>query len=78
MRVSTPSLLSTPCGRFGKVTGNWQPGHTTIDANPATIHRVETLLRQKIGVLFALFLSADRLLDRWQGSHRVCIKFSLA
>ncbi len=65
-----------PCKRFGKVTGEWMAAQASVDDSVAAVQHVEVLLSRKLGFQFTLFHLIDRLMDRWKGSHRVCVKIS--
>ena len=67
-----------PCKRFGKVTGKWMAAQASVDDSAAAVRHVETLLRRKLGFVFAVFGMMDRLRDRLTGKQRVSIKVSLS
>ncbi|HUK50451.1 MAG TPA: PPOX class F420-dependent oxidoreductase [Terriglobales bacterium] len=67
-----------PCKRFGKVTGKWMAAQASVDDSAAAARHVETLLRRKLGFVFAVFRMMDRLRDRLTGKQRVSIKVSLS
>lgn len=71
-----PHVMVAPCTRFGDVTGEWVPGHAAIDETPEAVEQVETLLRRKIGIGFAVFRLVDKARDRRKGGRRVCVKVS--
>ncbi len=66
-----------PCKRFGELTGEWMAAQVSVDDSAAAVRHVETLLRRKLGFVFAVFRLIDRLRDWRSGSHRVCLKVSL-
>jgi PPOX class probable F420-dependent enzyme len=74
---NNPRVNIAPCKRFGKVTGEWMAALASVDGSAAAVRHVETLLRRKVGVAFAMFRLVDRARDRWKRSHRVCVKVSL-
>jgi PPOX class probable F420-dependent enzyme len=74
---NNPRVNVAPCKRFGKITGEWMAAQALVDDSAAAVRHVETLLRRKLGLGFAVFRLVDRLRDRWKGSHRVCVKVSL-
>jgi len=67
-----------PCKRFGKVTGKWMAAQASVDDSAAAVRHVETLLRRKLGLVFAVLGLMDRLRDRLTGKQRVSIKVSLS
>ena len=67
-----------PCKRLGKVTGKWMAAQASVDDSAAAVRHVETLLRRKLGFVFAAFELMDRLRDRLTGKQRVSIKVSLS
>ena len=67
-----------PCKRFGKVTGEWMAAQASVYDSAAAVRHVETLLRRKLGVVFAVFGMMDRLRDQLTGKQRVSIKMSLS
>ncbi len=73
---NNPQVNIAPCKRFGKVTGEWMSAQASVDHSAAAVQHVEVLLSRKLGFEFAVFRLIDRLRDRWQGSHRVCMKVS--
>ena len=73
---NNPQVNIAPCKRFGEVTGDWVKAQASIDSSDAAVHRVEYLLRKKLGLGFAIFQLFDRLRDRRQGVRRVSIKVS--
>ena len=74
---NNPRVNIAPCKRFGKVTGEWMSAQASVNDSAAAVRHVEALLRRKLGFAFTTFRLIDRLRDRWEGSHRVCIKVSL-
>ena len=66
------------CKRFGKVTGEWMAAQASVDDSAEAVRHVETLLRQKLGFVFAVFGLMDRLRDRLTGKQRVSIRVSLS
>ncbi len=71
---NNPRVNIAPYKRFGKVTGEWTAAQAFIDDSAAAVQHVEALLSRKLGFEFAVFRLIDRLRDRWQKSHRVCVK----
>ena len=67
-----------PCKRFGKVTGEWIAARASVDDSAAAVQHVETLLRRKLGFVFAVFGLMDRLRDRLTGKQLVSIKVPLS
>ena len=67
-----------PCKRFGDVTGEWIEAQASMDDSAAAVRHVETLLRRKLGLVFAVFGLMDRLRDQLTGKQRVSIKVSLS
>ncbi len=65
-----------PCKRFGEVNGEWIAADATIDSSPAALKHVETLLRQKVGFSFLIFMLIDKIRDLRKKSQRVCVKLS--
>ncbi len=74
---NNPRVNIAPCKRFGKITGEWVAAAASVDDSAAAVRHLETLLRRKLGFVFAVFRLIDRLRDRVKGSHRVCVKVSL-
>ena len=69
-------VLVAPCTRMGEVTGEWVSGQASIDETPEGIALVETLLRRKVGIAFAVFRRVDKIRDRRRGGRRVCVRVS--
>lgn len=67
-----------PCGRFGKVTGEWTAARASVDDSSAAVQHVVVLLRRKLGFVFIVFWTIERLIERLKGQHRVSIKVSLS
>ena len=75
---NNPQVNIAPCKRMGQVTGEWVAGRATVDESTNAVQHVERLLRKKIGFMFAIFMLVDGIRDRQRGSHRVCVKVSVA
>lgn len=60
---NNPHVMVAPCTRFGDITGEWIPGQASIDETPEAVKQVETLLRRKIGIGFAIFRLVDKARD---------------
>jgi hypothetical protein len=60
------------------VCGEWMAAHASVDDSAAAVRHVETLLRRKLGFVFAVFGLMDRLRDRLTGKQRVSIRVSLS
>ena len=69
-------VMVAPCTRMGEVTGEWVSGQASIDETPEGIALVETLLRRKVGIAFAVFRRVDKIRDRRRGGRRVCVRVS--
>lgn len=69
-------VMVAPCTRMGEVTGEWVSGQASIDETPEGIELVETLLRRKVGIAFAVFRQVDKIRDRLRGGRRVCVRVS--
>ena len=69
-------VMVSPCTRMGEVTGEWVSGQASIDETPEGIALVETLLRRKVGIAFAVFRRVDKIRDRRRGGRRVCVRVS--
>ncbi len=75
---NNPQVMVAPCKRFGDVTGDWVSARASIDETPEGVELVESLLRRKVGVFFALFRRIDTVRDRRRGGRRVCVRVSFA
>lgn len=73
---NNPQAKIAPCKRMGEVTGEWVTAEATIDNSAAAVRHVEQLLRQKLGLIFALFKVVDGLIDWWKGARRTCVIIS--
>ncbi len=73
---NNPRVMVAPCKRFGDITGERVSAQAPVDDTPEAVEQVESLLRRKIGIGFALFRLIDKLRDRRKGGRRVCVTVS--
>lgn len=76
--TNNSKVMVAPCSRFGEITGEWVHAEASIDERPEAVEQVETLLRRKVGLGFAIFRFIDGARDRRKGGRRVCIRVSFS
>ncbi|MGV8967899.1 MAG: PPOX class F420-dependent oxidoreductase [Cellulomonas sp.] len=73
---NNPQVMVAPCKRMGGITGQWVAALATIDETTEAVEHVQTLLRRKVGIGFALFRQIDKVRDRRSNGRRICIRVS--
>lgn len=74
-----PRVTLAPSSRIGKVRDGVVPvsGSAVIDADPATVNRLEGLIRRKYGAEYRIVTTVERLLARGR-KPRVILRIALS